>query len=55
MEAVEQPGQSDPSYAQGNGWYGIVWKTDRAWAGGCRALVIQLVDGTEHQAYFQFQ
>ena len=37
------------------GWYSIIWKTEKAWAGTCRALVLQLVDGTEHLAYFQFR
>jgi hypothetical protein len=43
------------SYDAESGWYNIVWKTDKAWSGTCRALVIQLVDGTEHSAYFQFK
>ena len=42
-------------YVPGTGWYRAIWKTDTAWAGSCAALVIQLDDGTEHMAYFQFR
>ena len=42
-------------YVAGTGWYHAVWKTDKAWAGSCGALVIQLDDGKEHMAYFQFR
>jgi len=31
-----------------------VWKTDSAWAGTCRQLLVTLNDGTQHIAYFQF-
>jgi len=55
LEPAEPPGRSGLSYAAGNGWYTTVWKTGKAWAGGCRTRVIQLVDGTEHPAHFQFQ
>ncbi len=34
--------------------YIYVWKTDRAWAGTCRTLVLNLADGTSHYAYFSF-
>ncbi|MGP3636872.1 PxKF domain-containing protein [Streptomyces sp. 24-1644] len=35
--------------------YTYVWKTDKAWAGTCRALHLGLSDGTDHVAYFQFR
>ena len=34
--------------------YTYVWKTDKAWAGTCRQLIVRLIDGTEHIALFQF-
>jgi len=35
--------------------YTYVWKTDKAWAGTCRQLVVKLVDGTFHYANFKFK
>jgi len=55
LEAIKSPGKSGLSYDPTTGWYSIIWKTEKAWAGTCRTLVIQLVDGTEHLAYFQFR
>jgi hypothetical protein len=34
--------------------YGFVWKTDKHWSGTCRRLILELRDGTEHQAEFRF-
>jgi hypothetical protein len=34
--------------------YTYQWKTDRAWAGTCRRLVLALADGTRHEALFRF-
>ena len=34
--------------------YQYAWKTQAGWAGSCRALVIKLVDGTEHKVFFRF-
>jgi len=31
-----------------------VWKTNKAWAGTCRQLDVQLSDGTDHLADFEF-
>jgi hypothetical protein len=31
-----------------------VWKTNKAWAGTCRQLVVKLADDTYYRAYFQF-
>ncbi len=41
----------DPSSDQ----YTFVWKTERSWAGTCRQLVLELIDGTIHQANFRFK
>ena len=38
-----------------NGRYTYVWKTDRAWSGTCRQLVVRLIDGTSHRADFRFR
>jgi predicted outer membrane repeat protein len=35
--------------------YAWAWKTDKTWAGTCRVLSLQLSDGTEHRAAFQFK
>jgi hypothetical protein len=42
--------QYDPSTDQ----YTWAWKTDKVWAGTCRILTVTLVDGTTHQALFDF-
>jgi hypothetical protein len=31
------------------------WKTDKSWAGTCRALQLTLSDGTQYLAFFQFK
>ena len=43
------------SYSAATDQYNIVWKTDKAWAGTCRQLVVKLIDGTEHRANFSFK
>ncbi len=35
--------------------YIYVWKTEKAWAGTCRQLVVKLIDGTYHRANFTFK
>lgn len=35
--------------------YSFNWKTDKGWAGTCRELSLQLIDGSEHTALFQFK
>ena len=55
MAPAEWAGQSGLSYDPETGWYSVVWKTEKAWAGTCRALMLKLIDGTEHKAYFQFK
>jgi hypothetical protein len=42
------------SYDAASDQYTYVWKTDRAWAGTCRLLTVQLKDGSAHQANFKF-
>jgi hypothetical protein len=48
-------GGSTLAYDASSGQYVYVWKTDRSWSGSCRRLVVQLADGTLHEAVFQFK
>jgi predicted extracellular nuclease len=36
------------------GQYVYTWQTDKSWAGSCAKLSFTLVDGTSHEALFQF-
>jgi arabinogalactan endo-1,4-beta-galactosidase len=38
-----------------NGQYSYSWKTDKGWAGTCRELQVELVDGSSHLADFRFK
>jgi arabinogalactan endo-1,4-beta-galactosidase len=38
-----------------NGVYTYLWKTTKAWAGTCRELRVDLVDGSTHAADFKFK
>jgi len=40
--------------AEGGGQYTYIWKTNAAWAGKCRKLIVTLVDGSSHAAVFRF-
>jgi hypothetical protein len=54
-EPAEWAGESGLSYDPETGWYNIVWKTSKDWGGMCRALMIELIDGTQHAFYFDFR
>lgn len=54
-EPVTSAGLSGIAYDRGNGQYLFVWKTDRAWAGTCRQLVVTSGDGAVHSARFAFR
>jgi hypothetical protein len=57
-DAVEETvtaNSSSLSYNPISDQYSYVWKTDKAWAGTCRTLVIRLNDGTLHKADFKFK
>ena len=41
-------------YDAASGRFSLVWKTDRSWAGTCRALVVKLDDGSTHSLVVQF-
>lgn len=47
-------GRSLLLYNPFTGRYIYIWKTDRAWAGTCRQLVVKFIDGTFHYANFKF-
>ena len=56
LDDIEQTltaGSSSLSYSAGNGQYNYIWKTEKAWAGTCRQLVVKLIDGTTHTANFK--
>jgi hypothetical protein len=58
IDAIEETviaAASSLSYDASTDQYIYVWKTDKAWAGMCRTLVIKLVDGTYHRANFKFK
>jgi trimeric autotransporter adhesin len=52
---TETAGGSSLTYNAGSDTYQYNWKTEKAWAGTCRVLVVKLADGTEHIAYFKFK
>ena len=55
-DAIEQTVTAcGSSLSFGDGQYVYVWKTDKAWAGTCRQLVVKLSDNTEHRANFRFK
>ena len=43
------------NYDSSNDTYNYIWKTDKTWAGSCRQLNVQLIDGTSHTALFNFK
>ena len=55
IEETVTAGSSNLSYDASTDTYTYVWKTQKAWAGTCRQLVVKLNDGTEHVAYFKLK
>ena len=55
VEQTATAGASALSYDAPTDTYTYVWKTDKAWAGTCRQLVVQLADGTFHLASFRIK
>ena len=55
LEETETPGGSTLTYDASSDRYQYNWKSEKAWAGTCRVLVVKLADGTEHIAYFKFK
>lgn len=54
IEQTVTAGGSTLNYDVTVGQYIYVWKTEKAWAGTCRQLVIKLTDNTYHRANFKF-
>jgi probable HAF family extracellular repeat protein len=57
VDAIEETvtaGGSGLTYDAGSGRYTYVWKTDKAWSGGCRELQLTLADGQTYRARFKF-
>jgi hypothetical protein len=55
VEQTTTAGGGALTYDAATDSYTYVWKTDKAWAGTCRQLVVQLVDGTFHLASFRMK
>jgi hypothetical protein len=53
IEQTETAGESSLSYDPTTDRYTYVWKTDKAWSGQSRQLVLKLDDGSEHEASFE--
>ncbi len=54
LQETVAAGSSHLNYNPTTGQYTFIWKTDKAWAGTCRELIVKLADGTSHSAYFNF-
>ncbi|MCE7986631.1 MAG: hypothetical protein DYG89_36115 [Caldilinea sp. CFX5] len=54
IEETVTAGSSSLQYDATTQTYTYVWKTDKAWAGSCRQLIVRLIDGVDHVALFQF-
>jgi len=58
LDEIEQTvtaGGSSLAYDEASDQYSYAWKTNRAWAGTCRQLVVILKDGSVHTANFRFK
>ncbi len=54
VETTVSLGSSTLTYSPGADTYTYVWKTDKAWAGTCRRLLITFGDGSTAEALFNF-
>jgi CSLREA domain-containing protein len=52
---IDQTVSAGGSYDAATDRYTYVWKTNKAWKGTCRMLVVRFVDGREHYAKFRFR
>ena len=55
VEETGTAGSSSRSYDASSDRYHYVWKTESSWAGTCRMLIVELIDGTTHTANFKFK
>jgi predicted extracellular nuclease len=54
-EETATAGSSGLSYDPLTDTYTYVWKTDKAWAGTCRQLLVKMADGTTYAANFRLR
>ena len=55
IEETVTAGASSLSYDATTDQYKYVWKTDKAWKGTCRKLMLKFNDGSTREALFQFK
>jgi hypothetical protein len=55
IEETVTAGSSGLSYDATTDQYKYVWKTEKAWKGACRKLIVKFTDGTTREAIFQFR
>lgn len=58
LDAIEETvtaGSSSLRYDAGTDQYTYAWKTEKAWIGTCRTLLLSFGDGSQHSALFQFK
>jgi hypothetical protein len=55
IEETVNAGGSSLTYDASAGRYNYVWKTNKAWKGTCRILVVKFIDGTDHLAKLRFK
>ena len=55
IEGTTTAGESTLTYDAATDTYHYVWKTDKAWKGTCRRLIVGLDDGSRHEADFRFR
>ena len=53
-EYLDSASSTNLSYDPDEDQYGLVWKTDKSWAGTCRQAVLETKDGELHKANFYF-
>ena len=54
IESTVTAGSSSLSYDASSDQYTYVWKTDAAWVGTCRAMIVKTKDGASHRSDFKF-
>lgn len=55
IEQTVLAGSSSFSYDASSDQYTYVWRTQKAWSGTCRHLIVRFTDGSEYRAAFQFK
>jgi microsomal dipeptidase-like Zn-dependent dipeptidase len=55
IEETISAGGSSLNYDPAADVYSYIWKTNKAWKGNCRILIVRLSDGTNHLAKFRFR